>query len=99
MVVEHENVVGGTSGGVHNEVNKLSIFNSPLKVLVTYPFDKPRLERLRGYADILRRADVFNDFTTHRRHLLIYGLLPETGVAWESYVYRLGEFVPIGATS
>jgi hypothetical protein len=95
VVVEHENFVGGTHGGVHQEVNKLSIYNSPLKVLVTYPYEKPRSDRLKGYADILRRADVFSDFTTHRRHLVIYGLRPnpENGVIWESYVYRLGEFV------
>ena len=96
VVIEHENVVGGDRWGVHKEVNKLSTYNSPLKVLVTYPYMKPRQDRLKGYADILRRADVFNDFTTHRRHLVIYGLWAEPDVCWESYVYRLGEFVPLG---
>jgi hypothetical protein len=95
VAIEHENVIAGA----HQEMNKLSIFNSPLKVLITYPWVSTKNDYLATYADIARRADIFNDFTTRRRHLVIFGFGPEDDVTWESYVYRLGEFVPLEATS
>ncbi len=95
VVVEHENIVGGARGGAHNEINKMSIYNSPLKVLVTYPWTRTRHDRLKEYADILRRADVFKDFGTKRKHLVIFGLWLDDNVRWESYVYRLRKFVPL----
>jgi hypothetical protein len=93
VVIEHENNVGTAQ----EEMNKLSVYNSPLKVLFTYPEEEGVEDCSRMYADILRRADVFNDFTLHRRHLVIFGFMPKQDVRWESYVYRLGEFVPLGA--
>ena len=95
VVIEHENQIARA----HDEVNKLSRYNSPLKVLITYPWVKSTPKCLAQYSDILRRADVWNDFTTHRRHLVIFGYGPEDKIIWKSYVYRLGEFVPIEVTS
>jgi len=101
VVIEHENAIGGARGGAHHEVNKLSIFNSPLKVLITYPYESTRHDRLAGYAEILQRADTFSDFSTKRRFVVIFGLwsLEDESVRWEIYVYRSGKFVPLGAKS
>ncbi len=95
VVIEHENVIEGAE----QEVNRLSVYNSPLKVLITYPWVKSADRCLKTYADILRRADTFNDFTTHRKHLVIFGFRAGDDVAWKSYFYRMGEFVLLGATS
>lgn len=94
VVAEHEN----NYLGAEKEINKLTIFNSPLKVLITYPSRKGAGRCLATYADVVRRADIFSDFTTHRRHLVILGFPQGDDVRWESYVYQLGKFVPLEAT-
>lgn len=93
VAIEHENNIKSA----HQEMNKLSMYNSPLKVLITYPdSDGATVGAYLGmYADILRRADVHNDFRTRRRHLAIFGFKPGRDVRWESYVYRLGKFAPL----
>jgi len=88
VALEHE----CESGGTVTEMNKLQLFNCPLKVLVTYP--KPRGKDqatllLEQYADIVTRADVFNDISTLRRQLVIFGW---PGPKWEAHVYRGGSF-------
>ena len=95
VVVEHENDVRGA----HGEVNKLTTFNSPLKVLFTYPSLRQAPSCLAKYAKILRHADTFNDFTAHRKHLVTFGkrINEADHVSWDSYVYRLEEFAPLGA--
>jgi hypothetical protein len=92
IVIEHENEVAGA----HTEINKLTRYNSPLKVLITYPWVRSAPKNLETYADIVRRADVFSDFTLQRRHLVLYGFGPEDSITWETYVYKLGEFVLLG---
>lgn len=94
VVVEHEN----SAVGAEKEMNKLTIFDSPLKVLITYPRNREHaLGCLITYADIVQRADTFDDFTTKRRHLVIFGYESELGMTWESFAYRSEKFVPLGA--
>lgn len=93
VIVEHENAWRGA----HGEVNKLTTFNSPLKVLFTYPSPKRADSCLTKYASILRNADTFNDFTTQRKHLVTFGKKPTVTdqVSWDSYIYRIDKFVPL----
>ena len=71
VVIEHEQNVDRSQ----DEMNKLSTYNSPLKVLITYPDPDEEMTGayLARYADILRRADVFKDFGGKRKHLVILG--------------------------
>jgi hypothetical protein len=96
VVIEHEN----HAGGANREMNKLTIYNSPLKVLFIYPSSSGSVTAaeacLGRYAEIARRADIFSDFTTLRRHLVILGsAADDDSMEWNSYVYKLGEFVPL----
>ena len=93
--VEHEN--DGRDSPY--EMHKLSIYNAPLKALITYPASGTVEPLLRTYSDILRRADVFDDFSTRRRHLVIFGSKSCGNLRWESYVYRAGEFAPVDGAS
>ena len=91
LAIEHEN----DGNDSHYEMHKLTLYNSPLKVLITYPAADSSEKLLRTYSDILRRADAFDDFSTRRRHLVIFGSKSGGIVRWESYVYRAGEFAPV----
>jgi hypothetical protein len=66
------------------EMNKLVLFNTPLKVLVTYPKPAAVRQLLAEFADIARRGDAFGDFATLRRHLVILGMSPRQ---WTYYEY------------
>ena len=58
VVLEHENYIATT----YEEMNKLTIFNSPLKVLVTYPNKENEIDKyLSEYAEILQSADIFSE--------------------------------------
>ena len=72
VALEHEHDANGT----FTEMHKLQLFNCPLKVLITYPYSRGKNEAARlleSYADIVARADVFNDISTLRRQLVIFG--------------------------
>lgn len=93
VALEHENQLGGTV----YEMNKLQLYNTPLKVLVTYSqMDTERAKYLEIYSRILREADVFQDFTSHRRQLVVFGKRSDTTIQWEFHVYADGEFVELG---
>lgn len=78
------------------EISKLQLFNTPLKVLITYTQHAfVRDQQLECYANILRGADVFGDFPTHRRQLVIFGDKQETAVNWHFYVYEATGFQEI----
>ena len=91
IAIEHENE-GERS---NEEMNKLSLFNAPLKVLITYPPTHEVEGLLNMYSDISKKADVFNDFTDKRRQMVIFGNFDDKGVLWRHYIYKDGEFVPI----
>jgi hypothetical protein len=72
------------------EMNKLSMLNAPLKVLVTYPnnqWDEQRL--LEMYKRILELQDFSGDFTLDRKQLVIFGYHREDAVrlGWRFYLY------------
>jgi hypothetical protein len=89
VAVEHENKTAKT----HEVINKLQSFNAPLKVLITYAAEGAETELLlRRYETIMSEADVFEDFATLRRQLVILGT-PRTAKQWCFYVYESDGFV------
>jgi hypothetical protein len=91
IALEHENDIGGSA----IEMNKLQLFNAPLKVLITYCSASERDFYLQRYSKILQAGDIFGDFATLRRHLVIFGSLqgPEaTAVNWNFYAYEPSGF-------
>ncbi|MGH7984562.1 MAG: hypothetical protein ACREFF_15675 [Candidatus Udaeobacter sp.] len=92
VVIEHENNIRGT----HVELNKLQMFNAPLKVLITYPENEEQAEKfLDCYSGIVCGADVFSDFSTKRRQLVIFGTKPKRFATWDYYVYKNRRFVAL----
>jgi hypothetical protein len=85
VALEHENVLSGTA----QEMNKLQLFNAPLKVLITYDrTDSQRTEYLKKYEAIIHSADIFGDISTTRRQLVIFGRKPSEKIEWSAYVYQ-----------
>lgn len=77
----------------HEEINKLQMFNTPLKVLITYVTEGADAESLLGkYEAVIREADVFNDIATLRKQLVVLGS-PHAVREWRFYVYESDGFV------
>ena len=94
VALEHENIPTDTA----IEMNKLQLFNTPLKVLITYGNGNNAEMFLEKYARIVADADVFSDFTTKRRQLVIFGPAgsrPPAQLNWSFYVYANGSFVSL----
>lgn len=90
VAIEHENDCDSSV----IEMNKLQIYNAPLKVLITYcDSDKKTEEQLAKYSIIMNDADVFSDFDYLRRQLVIFGRLKGPIVDWNYYVYDGSRFV------
>ena len=94
VALEHENLPSGTAV----EVNKLQLFNTPLKVLITYADGANAATLLAKYTNILAEADIFSDFTTKRKQLIIFGppgnRLP-LHINWTFHIYQNGVFIAI----
>jgi hypothetical protein len=89
VALEHETKLSKT----HERLNKLQAFNVPLKVLISYAVDGAETELLlRRYEGIMSEADVFDDFATLRKQLVIFGT-PRTVREWRFYVYESDGFV------
>lgn len=89
VALEHENDIRGTAV----EMNKLQLFNAPLKVLITYAADESqRTYYLEHYAKIVRAADILGDFPTLRRQLVIFGSRDDCNAYWHFYVYEENGF-------
>jgi hypothetical protein len=89
VAVEHEN----DASRAHETMNKLQLFNAPLKVLITYAADGAASDSLlQRYEGIIKASDVFNDFATLRQQLVILGT-PRTATQWRFYAYEDGGFV------
>ncbi len=85
VALEHENDISGTAV----EMNKLQLFNAPLKVLITYAdTEAQRAYYLECYARIVREADIFGDFTTLRRQLVIFGSRDDCNAYWHFYTFE-----------
>ncbi len=92
VALEHENDAGRSQV----EMNKLQLFNTPLKVLITYPTKRDPSEKLLAkYEEIVSGADIFNDMSTLRRQLVIFGSRKDERPIWEAFVYSQGKFVPV----
>jgi hypothetical protein len=85
VAVEHEH----DAESAHSEIWKLSLLNSPLKVLVTYPENGQEALLLDRYAGVLKAVDVCGDAPTRRQQLVIFGFADqsERSVEWRSYLY------------
>jgi hypothetical protein len=98
VALEHENNAGDSMV----EINKLQLFNAPLKVLVPYPYLRQGPNSadslLRRYAEAIQLADLFDDFSTLRRQLVIFGSKVNGNVVWRGFEYLEQAFVPV-ATS
>jgi hypothetical protein len=89
VALEHANKPAKT----HELINKLQMFNAPLKVLITYAADGAEGDSLlRHYEAIIGDSDVFNDIATQRQQLVIFGT-PQTAREWRFYVYESDGFV------
>lgn len=89
VAIAHESDVRST----YKEMNKLQLFNVPLKVLISYAAEGFETDLLlRKYEKILQAADVYDDFATMRRQLLILGT-PKTAKDWRFYAYEADGFV------
>jgi hypothetical protein len=89
VALEHENVCSKS----HEAMNKLQLFNAPLKVLITYAAEGADSESLlRKYERIMSASDVFNDFASLRQQLVILGT-PKTVREWRFYAYESDGFV------
>lgn len=85
IALEPENDIKDTA----IEMNKLQLFNAPLKVLITYcERDSERDSYLKRYNNILCSADVFGDFATLRRQMVIFGSKPCSTINWHFYIYE-----------
>ncbi len=89
IALEHENDIRGTA----IEMNKLQLFNAPLKVLITYTACAvQRATYLEHYTKIVEAADIFGDFASLRRQLVIFGSRDDCTAYWHFYVYEGGGF-------
>ena len=95
VALEHENDPTGTAA----EMNKLQLFNAPLKVLITYPNSASQAEELLAkYGKIISESDIFGDIKTSRRQLVIFGVQAggsDQPPAWQGYTYTGSGFEPI----
>ena len=89
VAIEHETETRAS----YPEMNKLQLFNVPLKVLITYAAEGRETDALlRNYERIMRSADIFDDFETKRRQLVIIGT-PATIKEWRFFAYETDGFV------
>jgi len=96
VTIEHENDAKTSRW----EANKLSLFNTPLKVLITYPKKGcSEAQLLRSYAEVLRLSDVFRDFSSLRRQLVAFAVENNGSVDWRYHAYTDEGFVQAGVTS
>ena len=77
----------------YEEINKLQMFNAPLKVLITYAAEGADSDSLlRKYEEVISESDLFGDIATLRQQLVIFGT-PRTLRDWRFYVYESDGFV------
>ena len=94
VVMEHEN----DSNTSFEEMNKLSLINAPLKVLVTYPKQggAPAQEKektlLDNYTKQVKNADVFGDFKDKRCQMVVFGRKKNDTIRWKYYLFNGAKF-------
>ena len=103
VAIEHEN----TGDRAHQELEKLSLFNVPLKVLITYLYcGKDNVDSFltQWSKSVISEMDHFKDFADKRRQLLIIGRrnpyetmenqseIHKINPAWTSYIWNGEKF-------
>jgi hypothetical protein len=89
VAIEHEVDLRSS----YREMNKLQLFNVPLKVLIAYVAEGIQEDTvLRGYERIVRAADAFGDVASTRRQLVILGTLRGLD-EWRIFVFEQDGFV------
>ena len=91
IAIEHENYVIGSEA----EINKLQLFNVPLKVLITYTGEETFNYYLDRYTKIIKDADIFDDISTTRRQLVVFGTGDGNAANWHFFCYEDGNFVQL----
>lgn len=92
IALEHENALDTSV----IEINKLQLFNAPLKVLITYVLkETQKSDYLKTYSAIIKEADIFGDISTQKKQLVIFGFRYNNEVKWSFHVYKDGGFVEI----
>lgn len=98
VAIEHENYLADTC----HEMNKLQLFNVPLKVLITYARAGYGLESfLIKYEAIIKSSDVFGDVASARKQLVVFGDRQGDFPTWRSFVYKengFSEITPVAPT-
>ncbi len=103
VAIEHEN----SGDSAHQELEKLSLMNIPLKVLITYlnHIDNNVKNYLEQWSAVISEMDYFEDFADKRRQLLIIGRrnpyetmenqseIHRMKQAWTPYIWNGDEFV------
>jgi hypothetical protein len=105
IALEHE----GTLSSSFTEVNSLQLFNAPLKVLITYTPGDPKVDPrhsktirenyLKAFHERVMKSDIFRDFVTLRRFLVVIGGIREEAgeyhIDWHFYVYAASDFIEL----
>jgi hypothetical protein len=82
VAIEHEN----DGRASFQEINKLQLYNVPLKVLITYANDGENTKQLLSkYSSIICDADWAGDIATKRRQLVIFG---DSADIWRFYIWQ-----------
>jgi hypothetical protein len=77
----------------HEQLNKLQMYNTPLKVLITYAAEGAESDALlKKYEAVIGESDLFDDVATLRQQLVILGT-PSTFREWRFYAYESDGFV------
>lgn len=98
VALEHENTPFAKGCDTAVEMNKLQLFNTPLKVLITYAGGLKADELLDKYARIMLDADMFSNFATLRKQLVIFGPPGSNRparITWSYHVYKQRRFIQI----
>ena len=90
VALEHENTIAGSEV----EINKLQLFNAPLKVLITYGGPEEKQNYLQRYSEIIQAGDIFQDISYSRRQLVIFGTFLDD-IEWEFWEYDGRGFIPV----
>ena len=88
VALEHKN----TGIYAHSEMNKLSMLNAPLKILVTYIAKRSCASKLQEFSEIARQADVFQDFDVRSKILLVLGYYDTDTLEWHYYQFDGKQF-------
>ena len=92
VVIEHENIADIS----WQEMEKLTVLNSPLKVVVTYPYaqEYSANEALAGYAEQIAAIDkVWSNHSAEQRYVVVFDPKNDEDENWEYYLYEKGGFV------